>query len=245
MQVSFMPQNNFTFGSNSSYYCAENGNSVGTYTKLFRPDLDWEWFTEFLVKNFREKDNVNFIQFGSSDGSEAYTQIITLLDRFYDKDVKKFFPIEAYDINEDIYNSAKSGIINIYDYEKKSFENRNINFNRYFQPTEETCLIQGEIPEGSHSYKASKDLTSRVSFHCADMVDILRNLKDDSNTVILCRNLLYYLSDRDVDFFTTMLACRLKKGSVFVTGGIDRPNVDEMLQAKGFIRMMPNVYRQT
>jgi chemotaxis methyl-accepting protein methylase len=235
----------FSFQSNSGYYRAESGNNIGTCTKLFRADLDWDRFSSFLVKHFKDKENVQFIQFASSDGSEAYTQIISLIENFKPKEVDKFFPIEAFDINERIYKMAKSGLINIFDYEKDSVSDKGKYINKYFKKTDKKCNIEGEVLNNVKTYEVSKTLTDKVNFHNADMWKILKNHEDKSNTVILCRNVLDYFSDREVDYFTTLLACVLKKGSIFVTGEIDGKRIDDALMSKGFLQIMPKVYMQT
>ncbi len=51
---------------------------MANITCTFRIDLDWADFAKLEIENFKHKDKVNIIQFASSDGSEAYTQIIVL-----------------------------------------------------------------------------------------------------------------------------------------------------------------------
>ena len=73
------------------------------------------------------------------------------------------------------------------------------------------------------------------------MFDILKEHKDNSNTVIMCRNVLFFFSDRQIDQFTTLAAYKLKKGSLFITGEHDQ-KVNLFLELKDFIRVLPNVY---
>ncbi len=247
MKISFCPY--IQFCSNTRVYKAEDGNPVGTYTRLFRADLDWEKFTDFMVKHFKDKENVQFIQFASSDGSEAYTQIISLLEKHNNTD--KFFPIKAYDIDEEICNASKSGLLNLNITDKSKFDEHGIDFKKYFQKSDKELNIDGDTLKDtdlqikpSKTFKVSKTLTDRVKFQNADMFDILRKHKDNSNTVIMCRNVLFFLSDREIDHFTTLAACKLKKGSLFITGEHDT-KINEILETKGFIRVMPNVYMQS
>lgn len=237
------------FTSNTGEYKADNGNSVGTFTNMFRSDLEWEGFTDFFVKNFANKDKVNIIQLASSDGSEAYTQIITLLENHTNTD--KFFPIKAYDINPDICAAAKSGLINLTFRDMIKIYTRNIEFDNYFENTNHNIFIQNDSlktadkndkQNQADTYKVSKTLTNRVKFRQADMFDVLYDHNDKSNTVVLCRNVLDYLTDREIDHFTTLAACRLNKGSLFVIGEIDSPRVDEFLLSKGFERIMSHVF---
>ena len=234
---------NRSFRSNTGFYKLANGNSIGTYTKMFRADLNWEKFTDFIVKYFGNKSKVQFLQFASSDGSEAYTQIISLLERF--RNIRKFFPIKAYDINESIYKTAKSGIINISKTDIKKFTERNININKYFQPAGKTIFIQNDTLQNAAPYKAAPGLTNNVIFNCRDMKDVLSGHKDNSNTIIMCRNMLCYLSDTEIDNYITLAAYKLNKGSLFVIGETDTGRVEKYLNSNGFKKIMPNVYQYT
>lgn len=246
MKISFCPYAQPHFSSNTRFYKAEDGNPVGTYTRLFRADLDWERLTDFMVKHFKDKENVQFIQFASSDGSEAYTQIISLLENHNNSD--KFFPIQAFDIDEEICNASKSGLLNIDFTDKSKFRDNGIDFEKYFVPTNKKLHIKTDTLENgerpSKTYKVSKTLTDQVNFHNDDMFKILSDHEDNSNSVIMCRNVLTFLSDREIDNFTTLAACKLKKGSLFITGEFDN-KANKLLERKGFIKVLPNVYMQS
>lgn len=243
MQVNFSP-NPIFFKSNTGFYKAEDGNPIGTTTKMFRADINWQRFTNFIVKHFHDKDKVNIIQFASSDGSEAYTQIITLLEN--NKNPQKFFPIEAYDINEDIYKAAASGYINLNDKDKLKFTDRKIDFYKYFAKENSSEIskiaIQHDKLQNTEAYKARQILTDKVNFHHGDMFKILPEHEDKSNTIVLCRNILNYFSDRDLDKFVTTAAWKLKSGSLLVTGEIDFIRVDDIIQRNGFVKLFPCVY---
>ncbi len=243
MQINFYP-NNLRFTSNSGFYKTEDGNSIGTTTKMFRADLNWKDFTNFMIKHFNHKDNVQILQFASSDGSEAYTQIISLLEN--NKATDKFFPIEAYDINEDIYRAASSGYINLNNKDKSKFVGKKIDFDKYFEKeniseANKIAILHDKL-ENSEAYKVRPILTDRVNFHHGDMFKVMLEHEDNGNTVVLCRNILNYFSDRDLDRFVTTAAWKLKPRSLLVTGEIDRVRVDDVIQRNGFLKLFPNVY---
>lgn len=246
MKISFYPNIQPGFCSNTRVYRTEDGNPIGTYTRLFRTEFDWEKASDFMVKHFKDKEDLQFIQFASSDGSEAYTQIITLLENH--DNVDKFFPIQAYDIDTEICNAAKSGLLNINITDQYKFEDRGIDFKKYFKKSDkelnidtDTLKDSGKQSRPTETFKVSKTLTDRVKFHNESMFDILKEHKDNSNTVIMCRNVLFFFSDRQIDQFTTLAAYKLKKGSLFITGEHDQ-KVNLFLELKGFIRVLPNVY---
>lgn len=237
------------FKSNNGYYKRDCGNEIGTYTTMFRSDLDWEKFTDFIVKHFKNKENVQFVQFASSDGSEAYTQIISLLENYENKDTNKFLPIQAYEINKEIFDTAQSGLINLNKIDIQKLGNKGISFEKYFTESKNEVSIKNDSLTTTdnkniitQTYKANGILTDNVKFNNKDMKDVLRNLNDDSNTIIMCRNVLDYFTDREIDHFTTLAASVLRHDSVFVTGEIDNPRVDLSLQQKGFVKVMPYVY---
>ena len=78
------------------------------------------------------------------------------------------------------------------------------------------------------------------------MFNLLPKIKDDSNTVLLCRNILGYFADNEAkleDFIRTA-AQVLKKGSVFVIGKLDTDltNIDSILQKNSFLKMQKYIY---
>lgn len=239
--------NKLNFTSNTGYYKSVNGNGMGTSTCMFRNDLDWEGFTDYLTNHFKDKKNVNFLQFAASDGSEAYTQIISLLE--HPDDTEKFFPIKAYDINSDMCEIAKSGLINLDRFDRTKIYLKEIDFDKYFGKSNENVYIENDsLKTGSYNtvdtYKVKGTLKNRVNFQRADMFDVMSEHRDDSNSVVLCRNVLNYFSDREAENFTLRAASRLKKGSVFVIGEIDHPRIDKMLLTNGFKEVMPCVFEK-
>lgn len=67
-----------------------NGQEMGLYTWMFRDDVNWRKLALLESVNFSNKDKVNIIQFAPSDGSEGYTQILSLL-LHSPEDAEKFY----------------------------------------------------------------------------------------------------------------------------------------------------------
>ena len=55
--------------------------NMGNLTYLFRQDIDWLKLAKYQHDLFKDKDKVNIVQFAASSGAEAYTQIISLLEK--------------------------------------------------------------------------------------------------------------------------------------------------------------------
>lgn len=256
MKVSFYTYKQPYFGTNCRSY-EKDGKNIGTQTYMFREDLDWDKFTEIINKNFRNKEKVNIIQFASSDGSEAYTQIISLLEK-YPKTADKFFPIQAYDVDLEILNAAKSGRINISNTDINIMKENGVIFNRYFKNTSKNLYIPNDIfsyveymPKKlpsycTQSYAVSPELTKRVNFKYGNMFDVIKNIKDNSDTIVLCRNILGYFSKEQVDEFLTIASSKLKSKSLLVTGfhDIKENYFEKLITDKGFKQVMQNVYRR-
>lgn len=264
--IGYSHKTGISFQSNARKYRNHiNNEYMHTLTYMFREDIDWKEFTKYAVDNFKDKDKVQFLQFASSDGTEAYTQIITLLESYPEEVTQKLLPILAYDIDDEVINAAKSGFLNLTEKDKSRFSLfAHKNFSDYFKPTNKEleinndALIRTSTKEVSKkflnygkelnytTYSVSNILKKAVKFAQADMVDVLLRHEDEENSIILCRNVLGHLSLKQVEFFLNTLQRKLKKGSLFVIGDFDATTVlaRKYLETKGFKEVLHNVYRK-
>lgn len=241
------PYRKISFGTSGRYYTDKNGDEFGTNSWLFREDIDWRRLSKYSKNHFHNKNRVNIIQFASSDGSEAYTQIISLLENYPEKDAEKFFPIKAYDIDEEIINAAKSGLINTCLADRMNIQMNTDDYTRYFAETQEKLFIKDNINlQSQKTLKVKNILKSRVQFERADMYNILANLNDDSDTILMCRNVLGYFENDRVEKFVKIVANKLKTGSLFVIGDHDTKNsfIDRFLKENNFMRVIKHVYQK-
>lgn len=245
MKISFSPYNP-TFQSNTrNYYIEDKNQRIGTMSFLFREDFEWKEFSDYIINHFKNQNRVNMVQFAASDGSEAYTQIISLLE--FQKNTDKFFPIKAYDIDKEVINAAKSGLINIDKNDITALKDHSIIFEKYFEPCDKKLTLSNDsLEQFTKTYKVSKKLTDLVNFHEADMFNILKTLEDESNTIVMCRNVLGYFSDHKCEDFIRLASQKLKRGSLFVIGLDDykKANLDRMIQHYSFIPVFKNLYRR-
>lgn len=104
--------NSISFDSNTRTYPRHDANNrnVSCYTTMFRNDIQWEKFANFLLTRYKDAKNVNIISGACSDGSEAYSLAISLINADREKS-KKFFPIKDYDVDEQILDSGVNGYI--------------------------------------------------------------------------------------------------------------------------------------
>lgn len=244
MKISFntfsYPKITPQFKSHSGFYRTEDGKEMGTYTWFFRKDLPWKEFTEYETENFKAKNKVNIVQFGASDGTEAFTQIISLLERNGIENSEKFFPIMAYDINRSMVKLANDGYININPTDKYLLGRNAYNWRAYFQSPQQKPYI------GMQTYSVEPVLKERVKFQIGDMFKILPALQDNSNTVILCRNCLGYFPEETITDFINTAGNVLKSGSLFAIGMLeeDEGYIEKLLQNNRFEKIMRNVFRK-
>lgn len=239
-----------SFKTNYRSYTQQNDDTMRCITRLFRDDLDWNGFSNFVLKNFKDKDKVNIVMFAASDGSEAYSTIISLLENCTDKKtaVQKFFPIRAYDIDEEILKAARSGYVNTISCDRMDLLMNCNNYYNYFSNTDNPLFIPDDTAnKDTKTFKAKRILTDNVRFNQGDMFLKIQELEDSSNTVLMCRNSLGYFENDKIESFIKLAAERLKSGSVFVIGNHDSVlfNIDECLKSFGFEKVMHNVYKKT
>ncbi len=249
---------NVNFGSTARSYDLEPGFKMCTSTVMFREDINWREFAKFLLDHFKDKKEVNIVQYASSDGSEAYTQIISLLES--GQDTRKFFPIEAYDFDPVVVKAAQSGNLNLTYRDHQYLGINTKNFNKYFSRAKKSLKMPNE---GSFkfftqdkqfvehcgeftTYKVSPVLKSRVKFNQGDMFSLVGQIKDNSNTVVLCRNSLGYFTDIEINSFLMILSNKLKKDSIFAIGKVDvhQTEIETFLRRFNFEKIMNHIYKK-
>ncbi len=240
-----------SFGTNGRVYRSQYGIEMGTMTYPFRSDIEWKKLTQYLIEHFKNKDKVNIVQFAASDGSEAYSQIISFLERGKGENLGKFFPIQAYDIDEEIIKAAKSGLLNI---NPQNIEHINYNckdFSKYFMLSDKKLEINNNFDDlfnkpNYSTYQVCDNVRGKVIFNHADMFDILVSMEDQSNTVLMCRNVLGYFSDKVIKNTVEMASRKLKKDSLFIIGEIDTDKLLKYyLQNNNFKEILKNVFLKT
>lgn len=241
-----------SFKSNMRMSTTKDGLSMTNVTCMFREDLDWVNFAKFAIDNFKNKDKVNIIQFASSDGSEAYTQIISLLENGDYKSTKKFFPIISYDIDDNIVNIARTKLLNLDKNDRLKIENNCNNSHQYFSISKTNLNISNHIsdpfiiypPINYTTFEVKPILTNKVCFNSGDIFQIAPKIKDDSSTIILCRNMLSYFPKEKILKIVKTFSQNLKTGSLIATGKLEEIAVNYYIQEHGFEEIMQNVFRK-
>ena len=164
MNISFT-NTNLTFCSTGRFYKAKDGDEFGCNSWLFRDDMDWKKLAEYEIAHFKDKEQVNTLMFAASDGSEAYTNIISLYENSKAQDdTKKFFPIMAYDLDEEIVKAAKSGYIKTCLNDRMQLQMKCNNYEDYFENTDKKLEIaEDKGLQREKTFKVKDILTKKAS----------------------------------------------------------------------------------
>ncbi len=240
-------QNHISFGTTHRYYKTTDGDELGTNTWPFRDDIEWAKLAKYEKKHFKDKKKVNTIQFASSDGSEAYTKIISLIENNPAPDDGKFFPIKAFDIDPEVIKAAKSKLLNTMTFDRVSLQINTENYDKYFTETDKKLDIKDDIKFASiKTLKVSDILTDKVIFENNDMYKVLAKIRDESNTILMCRNILGYFDENKIEAFVKLVAQKLKTNSLFLIGEHDTrvSFIERYLGENGFAKVMKHVFKK-
>ena len=242
--------NNLAFGSCFRVYSPKAiknaGNCFGkdkirTSTNIFREDLDWYALIQYIHSHFADKEKVQVYSLACSDGSEAYSFAMSVLEYIPKKYRSKYLPVNACDIDREIVKSAAKRRINIDNIEFLISEKYgNVKIGKYFCDQKEIVSIKQNITsdiDKAFSYRPVKDLREAVLFKCSDILTELKNIKDNGNSIIFCRNVFPYLSKRYADAVAETAGEKLKNGSLFIIGDYDAyADIDNKLDKNGFFQ---------
>ena len=118
---------------------------------------------------------------------------------------------------------------------------------KIYQNDTKNIEIEGDaIAKRFKTIKAQDKLTSNVNFNKGDMFKEITKIKDNSNTILMCRNILGYFLNDKMEEFVKLASDFLKKGSLFVIGDYDRQymNIDELIKKYNFENVFKNVYKK-
>lgn len=249
MQINFN-DNSLTFHSNGRHYTSPQGCFFGCNSWLFRDDIDWKKTAAYEANLFKNKDKVNIEMYAASDGSEGYTKIISLYEHFgYDNSsaAEKFFPIMAYDVDEEILKAANSGLLKTSLVDRINMQVFCENYEDYFAKSDKELEISEDLKlQAEKTLRVKNKLTKNIKFMQGDMFQKISEIKDESNTILMCRNILGYFLDDKIEGFIKMASNVLKKGSLFEIGGHDSRvfNIKSCMENNGFREILKNVYKK-
>lgn len=185
-------------------------------TSFFRTDLDWDELG-FEINSQFPQDKVNTYIFGCSDGSEAYSLAVALIEQLGLETAKKYFPILASDVDGEMVKQAQSGKVCATEKDILKFVKmvKNRQLGKYFIPSKKD--------EDTFEFTMSKILTDNIIFCQEDISDGINKLGNGPN-LIFCRNFWRYLSPEKIADVTWMMKNKFDETSRIVIGAYDQKN---------------------
>ncbi len=212
-----------------------NEENLCCYTGFFRYNEN----DEFILQKLREKDDnrpLRIVSAGCSYGEEVYSFALAL------NDLKNKPQIFGIDISQNAIQGAKKGVYML-DSVERSFLEENYNgvshrpmtpfreeikrrFNQHFKQTNPTTC----------EYTLKKDEFYNCSFGCANILNIDSMFEENSQDLILCRMVLYHLSDEDKKEFFKKAYKVLKPNGMLALMPLEHYSYEKTLLELGFIQ---------
>ncbi len=194
----------------------------------------WENLVDFLAKKYDNKDNIDVVFYGCSDGSESATFVMTVLSRLPKAIGEKFLSnIKAVDFDKTAIHKAKS---NIYEINKHEIVRlRNLLGDKvydYFINFPKMDVEKAEV-------KLADVVTSKINYMHGDVLDEVKNLNGGSN-VVFARAFWSYLEEK-VPTLANRMRDNIGDNSTLILHNFDRAscswqgiNIDKLLNKSGF-----------
>lgn len=239
MKISMQQFDNYqrskpTFASNKRILKVNGELKNANITSFFRTDLDWENFITLISKKYKDAKKVNIYCHACSDGSEAYSLAMLLIERLGETEAKKFFPIIALDIDDKIIEAAQSKKVKISEYDLDLIKKMiGPNYSNYIQ-TDEKFSYDEEYRQFLCNANVLSPLYNRVIFERSDILKDISNLPS-TNTILMCRNVWRYFTEQQYLQLVDAISRILTKSSMCVIGKTDikKCNIDKLLSTAG------------
>ena len=183
-------------------------------TEFFRGDVPWKKISKIFSEQF-PKGKVNIYDFACSDGSEAYSLVIALIEQLGEKKAQRFFPIVATDMDKDIITQANSGKIKAKEEDLNAMHRifKNFDIKKYFHVT--------QINSKEYILTPKEILTQNVIFKKASIFEALDDVEKDENNIILARNCWKYIPRYEMGKTTWELANKSSASTLLMIGKYD------------------------
>ena len=186
-----------------SYNPFENEVKNSNFSVFFRDDIEdnifsnWNTVIREICEKLPKDKKINIYDFACSDGSEAYSLIISLIETLGEKEAERFLPIKAFDKDKEIIKRAKSNFIFA---DKNDIER----IKRYTNDNLEKYFYVAKEENGQCLLVVRPILSSNVVFKQAKIQDEIKNL-NEPNSLIFARNMWKYLpEDERISSFKEM-----------------------------------------
>ena len=204
-----------------------------TTTYLFRSDMDWDNFLEYLREKYKDDDKVNTYVYACSKGYEAYSLSILLQEISNCADTK-FFPIHAKDINNIVkHRQGSNWYMNSGDYLRLD-EHSFLNPRNYPKDPRLKYFEEEKGVFSSPTYKLKDNVINSIEFQKANILDDIENIDSQNPSILMARNMWPYVNPREYTGFAKNLYKKLAPNSIVVIGyfDIDGEKIDGFYKLK-------------
>lgn len=236
-----LPQKTPSFTSNFRL------NGVGqrpNFTYFFRGDLQWRSFAKYLHRHFAGNDRVNIYNAACSDGTEPFTLVMSLISKLGSKNAQRFFPIEAFDLNQYLVNDAKTGQIPLLPEPYTVVDIFRLKFKNLFM--DGRFLDYKKIRNVGDVVRFNENTQKHVNFTVGNVLTKVDEI-EGRRSVVMTRNMWMYLDEYEQELLAYKLGKTLQKDSVVVLGKYDKDGAKavELLAKNGFEETyIDNVYEK-
>ena len=211
--------------SKGQSYNATGSVFISHTTELFRDDLDFEKFGNYLYERFKDENKVNTYVYGCSYGHEAYSLNILFQSLFEKPD--KFYPIIAKDVDENIVETAKQM------QEKSRVYINGKEFKHISELTYKwgvnkskfcSCVGINQIganPKYSERAKLRRNVLNNVIFSQANLLEDINSIDSKNPSIISSRNMWCYINQDEYENAAKALYEKLADKSIVVLGRCD------------------------
>lgn len=222
-------------------YNKENIDFLNHTTDFFRynfsnSDLTDEFLIDYL-SDLQTKKPISIVSAGCSYGEEPYSYAIGL------QHLEPKVQISAFDVSKKVIECAKKGVYVLDEYEKKYFSEPDDTYDDFKKEIIANFKENFEcIDEENQKYKLKDGCLNNCNFFQADIRDISKHYKANSQDLILCRNVLYHLEnvafdapDEFQDVFEQLYDI-VKPNGLVCLDSYEYDIYDEYMKKEGFIQ---------
>lgn len=208
-----------------------------TSSSFFRPDLEWNKLTDMLIRKYKDANKVNIHCTGCSEGAEPFSLAMLLIEKLGEQGAQKFFPIKASDINAQILENPKKGVIHLSEQDIRYIKDilgenysRYIEFSKkaHYSKEDNTWLYRGKI---------KPILNGKVIFSNRSISSELKYI-EKGNNVLICRNFWSYYPENEQSKLAKDIFDKLDENSVCIIGEDD----DYISKVGGIPKMKPSQF---
>ena len=211
-------------------YKKQGGATYSNWTHFLRPDFSWKPFINLVKEKYKNVPKVNIINHACSDGSEPWT-LAMLLKEMFGESSKKFFPIRAYDFDQDIIHDAKETPCAVKREDLYRLISEIPNWHtKYFK------IIPKKYFDEDLKIRPNEEMERDVIFECKNVNTDFETPKP-KNTIVMARNFWAYMKLEEQDKLAERMSKTLDDTCLVAIGALEKTYaVDKILEKHGFIK---------